>query len=148
MVTIIERNLLDDDSEANFQCLNCQCAQNSGVAAAIKRKWPSIERADNDFKFPRSDPRRLGEIVRSNENGKVLYGIFGQFFYGREKRQLNYEAFYSGLEKIKSDMIFSGLTSIGTCYKVGCDRAGGNWNIVRTMIEEVLGEFKVNICKI
>lgn len=146
-IKIYERNILDAESTAIAQCLNCFCTQGSGVALAIKRKWPEIEVGDN--KTERGDRSKLGKIIKAHSGDKIIYGVYGQYDYGREDRKLDYEAFYKGLELIHFDMDRNDIDNIAFPYKVGCDRAGGNWNIVSMMIEEVLGKyFDVEICKL
>lgn len=68
-----------------------------------------------------------------------------QHLYGKGKRFLNYEAFYKCLEKVRDFMKENYFTSIGFAKNTGCDRAGGNWEIVHTMIDQVFKDFNVLI---
>lgn len=68
-----------------------------------------------------------------------------------ESRYTNYEAFYSCLVELKSEMGRLNLTSVAFPYNIGCDRGGANWNIILTMITEVfkdtnyiIGIYKLN----
>jgi len=65
-----------------------------------------------------------------------------------EGRYTDYEAFYSSLTQIKFFMKNKEITSIAFPYNIGCDRGGGNWNIIRTMIEEVLKDMSVKLYKL
>lgn len=66
----------------------------------------------------------------------------------QEKRFTDYEAFYCSLVSLKDFMKNAGITSVAFPYNIGCDRGGGNWNIIRTMIEEVLKDMDVKLYKL
>ncbi len=122
------------------QQLNCQITQGSGVAARIRKEFPTIYAAD--VKFGRSgDITKLGLFCMAEVlPNKYCYGYFGQFKYGLEKRHTNYEAVYSGLENIKIDAISRKITKLGIPNKMGCARGGGDFRIVNAMID-VIFEF-------
>ena len=142
-------------SKADYIChqVNCQCKMNSGVAKAIRQRWPRVYTEyhqcakDIDIGFgdmQLSWEHMLGHIqvvYLGEENGhsKGVINMFAQAGYGYDgRRYTSYDAFWSCLGEIKQ-YIVPGKT-IAFPARVGCVRGGANWNVILTMIEEVLGE--------
>ena len=160
MYKLIEGNLLD--SKANFIChqVNCQGVMGSGVAWQIRNKWPIVfKEYINKYDLMGNKRDLLGYIqavklkTESEKYKKPIYvvNMFTQYDYGKGERYTNYEAFYEALVtiKAKAKMIFDTTPTIAFPYKIGCDRGGANWNIINTMIYEVLNDnFNVEIYKI
>lgn len=158
MIKEIKANLLDFPDKINVLAHECSCQNRfgSGIAAQIKQRYPEAYKADTEF-YNSCDPENrfkemMGNIshTRTKDNN-VIFNLYAQFNFGREKRQLNYEAFYIGLEKIR-DLILQDKKNkyiIGFPYKIGSDRAGGDWNVVLAMIHSVFDNSLIDviICK-
>jgi hypothetical protein len=72
---------------------------------------------------------------------KLLYvaNLYGQLGYGTmHLRYVHYEGFYLALESLIKQMSEQNMTRLALPYKIGADRAGGNWNIIETMVKEVI----------
>ena len=65
------------------------------------------------------------------------------------RRYTSYDAFYNCLDNLKNRMFILNQTSIAFPYNIGCCRGGANWNIIKTMIEEVFKDsnFTIEIWK-
>lgn len=122
---------------------NCQGVMGSGVALQIKEKFPEAYEA---YRKHYEDSKRhnatlLGDIsfanTRSFLTDEYVFNLNAQDFYGTDKRHLNYEAFYRCLIKMKAVCIQNKICHIGVPFKMGADRAGGDWNIITAMIESV-----------
>jgi len=76
--------------------------------------------------------------VAKTESGIAIFNLYGQYRYGKDKRHLNYEALYRGLEFAKEKIYSMGLENkkIGTC-RLGSGLAGGSWPVVKSMLEDV-----------
>jgi len=159
MIKEIKANLLDFPEGINVLVHECSCHNifGGGIALQIKSRYPQAYEADTSY-YNCCDPdNRFSEMMgnfsyaRIDKN-KLIVNLYAQYSsYGREKRQLNYEAFYSGLEKIRDPLIKdqSKKWIVGFPYKIGSDRAGGDWNVVLAMIHSVFdnSEIDVIICK-
>jgi O-acetyl-ADP-ribose deacetylase (regulator of RNase III) len=158
MIKEIKANLLDFPEGVNVICHVANCRNNfgSGVAAQIKSCYPQAYEADTKY-YDSCDPDNLfSEMMghfsyaRTDED-KLIVNLYAQFDFGRGKRQLDYESFYSGLEKMRDPLIKdkSKKWTVGFPYKIGSDRAGGDWNVVLAMIHSVFdnSEIDVIICK-
>ena len=146
-------NLLD--SHCTYIChqVNCRGVMKSGVAKAIREKWPIVYEKYQDLylntvhqvaRFHVDDQDNniplLGDIqeVEINENQSVI-NMFAQDGYGYDwKRYTSYDAFWMCLGKIK-DLVPIG-ESIAFPDHIGCCRGGANWAVIKTMIAEVLGK--------
>jgi len=154
MIKEIKANLLDFPEGINVivTCCNCQNTFGSGIAAQIKSRYPEAYQADIDFYNSCEPDNRFKEMmgnfsqIRVDKN-KFIVNLYAQFNFGREKRQLDYEAFYSGLEKIRDPLLKSPQKKwvIGFPYKIGSDRAGGDWNVVLVMIHSVFDNSGIDV---
>ena len=152
MVTFHNGNILDSGADIICHQVNCQGKMNSGVAKAIREKWPDVY-----IKYMESN-----EIIwdKAHEHGRMIWNhmlgqiqvvfiadkktmavvnMFAQENYGYDgRRYTSYDAFWSCLGEIKRT-INPGLR-IAFPARIGCVRGGANWNVILAMITEVLSE--------
>ena len=128
--------------------VNCKGVMGGGIALQIKRKFPNVYETYNNYcEYMRY--KCLGDMldVETNKEGMefTIGNCFGQDGYGRNKVYTNYEALKKSFEKVK---LFSELYNrILIPYGIGCGLAGGDWNIVLRIIEEVFKDCEVLIVK-
>lgn len=160
--TIINADLFDafedkiegvNDIVAIMHVCNCQGVMGSGIAAGIKEKYPAAHEAY--IKFGRKNHLTLGTVsfasIKINGTDKYIFNLHAQDWYGYGERHLNYEALYQTLEKAAATCSLQGLKgSIAVPFKMGSDRAGGDWNIVKAMLDSVLDKSEYNLycCKL
>ena len=137
MVTFHNGNILDSGADIICHQVNCQGKMNSGVAKAIREKWPEVyTRYRTKYEY---EVDLLGKIqpVIIDAN-KAVINMFAQYNYGYDSRRYtSYDAFWSCLGEIQK-YLNPGVT-IAFPARIGCVRGGANWNVILTMIEEVLG---------
>ena len=165
MITAFKGNLLDSDCDYICHQVNCQGRMASGIAKAIRDKWPvvyteyankyketqdEIWRDCGSFEFiPDPSGVLLGQIQLIDVSKKqCVINMFAQQFYGYDgKRYTSYDAFWGCLGLIKQSVPKG--SSIGFPYKIGCGLGGANWRVIHAMIEEVLDEdYDVRIYKL
>ena len=120
----------------------------AGLAAQIRTHWPNVYEEYKELckEFIRNKSFLLGKILVSEtkDTATKIVSLFAQDEYGRKGRYTSYEAFWSCLEVLHS--ILNPGDTIAFPKNIGCGLGGANWQIIRTMIEEVLGdEFDVYI---
>ena len=120
-----------------IQQLNCFHTQGGGIAKRIRDKYPSMY--DVDVKHSRRGDRiKMGDFCVSEVSpDKFCYGYYGQYNFGMEKRHTNYEAVYTGLEKIASHAYINNIKILGLPKNMGARLGGGKWPIIRAIIDEV-----------
>lgn len=119
------------------QQVNCQGVMGSGLAKAIRDKYPEVfhhYRAEFELGMLELGYTSYIEV----EPDKYVANICGQKFYGRDGKQYtNYEALRSGLEDVKM-MAEQLKVDVVIPYKIGCVLGGGDWDgVVLPMVEEV-----------
>ena len=152
-INFIKQDLTISDADYICHQVNCQGKMNSGVAKAIREKWPIVYTTYwNTFL---NESNLLGTILTVDLNdyepktwpeSPIVINMFSQEHYGYDgKRYTSYDAFWSCLWHIK-EFVPKG-SKIAFPYKIGCDRGGANWNVIYTMITTVLsGDYNIEIC--
>ncbi len=155
-ITFIKQDLTTSDAQYICHQVNCQGKMNSGVAKAIREKWPIV--FAKYLEAWRSAPRRLqllGTILSVNidnyepktwPQAPVVVNMFSQEHYGYDgKRYTSYDAFWSCLGHIHKSVPKG--SKIALPYKIGSDRGGANWDVIYTMIVAALGsDYDIEIC--
>ena len=143
----------DDITQSNCDIIchqvNCQGKMNSGVAKAIRKKWPVVYETYkiwcNKSIGITSNLLGMYQAIQVNDNPKqYVVNLFSQQYYGYDgTRFTNYEAFYNAINNLNNSLINMPDKTIAFPYKIGCVRGGANWNIIRTMIEEVFQDREI-----
>lgn len=158
MIYEIKGNLLNTRCDYICHQVNCMGKMNSGVAKAIRLKWPEVydeyrvkcdEAEDfainNKYEVLPAD-YLLGhiQIVNADGEGRYVINMFAQQNYGYDGcRYTSYDAFQKCLDEIKA-FIGTG-SSLAFPKNIGCCRGGANWNVIKTMITEALCDYDVYI---
>ena len=138
MLTEIEGNLLDIEEGVICHQVNCQGVMGGGIALQIKNKWPSVYRVYKNFctDYPVKDLLGYSATVYSGIDGDYSHrvaNIFGQEFYGTEKRQTNYGAVAHAFDMLSGQKY--SWEKVYVPYLMGCGLAGGDWGIYSEIIE-------------
>lgn len=148
MIKIIEGNIVDSQAKVVCQQVNCQGEMNSGVAKAIRDKYPHIYESYKEFCEKRNEENLpLMGMVHFNtiDNKQVYINMFAQDKHGYDGEQYtNYDALQQCFEKVK---VVLKDRSVAFPYKVGCGLGGGDWNVVLKMIETVFADYNVELWK-
>lgn len=143
MIHEVKGNLLDTDCPYICHQTNCAGKMNSGVAKAIREKWPVVY--EQYYILFRTSTQLLGHIqlVQVTENQTVI-NLFGQNSFGYDgKRYTSYDAFWTGLGEIRKYVPVG--SAIAFPKNIGSCRGGANWNVIKTMIAEALCDYEVYI---
>lgn len=139
---IIKGNLLDTPIKFIAHQVNCMGVMGAGLAKSIKEKQrcvyefykKELEICGADGKFGFSD------VVKGDDNHSYI-NIYGQYGYGRNARQTDYDKFKNAFEDairiIRMDYNYGVDTQIVIAipYSIGCGLAGGDWDIVKSILE-------------
>lgn len=159
MVTFHNGNILDSGADIICHQVNCQGAMNSGVAKAIRQKWPKVyteyrslaknlsseEFCDEDLSWTYMLGHIQSVLIPKDKGFQIVINMFAQNGYGYDgKRYTSYDAFWSCLGEIRKSVAPG--TTIAFPARIGCMRGGANWDVILTMIKEVLGaDYSVEI---
>lgn len=152
MITYKDGNAVDAvlDGEAHIllHVANCQGVMGSGIAKEVKAKIPS---AYDNYK---ESSHKLGQVSRSD--CYKVFNLHAQEFYGYDRaiRYLSYKALVSSLQLIETydfllqDEFKSSTLRIAIPYKMGSDRAGGDWDTVLEIVDAFLGHHEIIVYKL
>ena len=161
----IGTSLLDTKCQYICHQVNCQGKMNSGVAKAIREKWPVVykeyqnwyddwcQKVLDDYggceDYPSPSEVMLGRILTVKvDNNQTVINMAAQQYYGYDsKRYTSYDAFWMCLGKIKQT-IPTGSSIAFPCY-IGCGLGGADWKVISTMIDVALGkDYDIHIYKL
>jgi O-acetyl-ADP-ribose deacetylase (regulator of RNase III) len=142
---IIEGNLLEAPEQIIVHQTNCMGVMGSGIAKQIKEKYSEV--FGGYYKYCKESLAEdiLGTaLICETSDGKLIANVFGQIKYGTDKQYTEYDALRKALEEVR-DFAKERELSVALPYKLGCGRAGGDWNIVFDMITEIFADIPCNI---
>lgn len=123
------------ESKCNIIChqVNCQGVMGRGLAKQIKDKYPNVF---EKYSVYCKQKNVLGTVLYVYiGNNQYIANLFGQEFYGTNSKQTDYNALEKCFNQIAKDAKQKKL-SVVIPYKIGCNLAGGDWNIVFSLIEK------------
>lgn len=124
--------------------VNCQGAFGSGVAGAIRKKFPEAYR---QFKLSPTGKDMLGEFVPieiSDYPNLVIGNCYTQEYYGNDGKQYaSLDAIHDSLSKA---FLYATLNSIYNVNmpKIGSGLGGLNWNEVESVVAKLYSNFSNN----
>jgi O-acetyl-ADP-ribose deacetylase (regulator of RNase III) len=124
-----------------------------GIAKQIKNRYPQAYQADIDFindeydhngqyKHPLGNYSKAVIESKFLPNNKAIYNLYTQAGIGTGERQVHYEKFWQSLKNMQEDLLFiqhetGDKQVLGLPYGISCGLAGGNWGIIKAMIEDI-----------
>lgn len=145
MLKYIKGDLLDAPQPIIIHQVNCQGVMGSGVALAIKKRFPEAYVVYRETLDQFGDGGCLGEtssVVVSPD--KKIYNLYSQRHYlPRGERHTDYEALARGFEKIKNEN--PEISKDVAAPKIGCGLGGGDWRIVSSMLETIFDDRDVYV---
>ena len=131
-------NILDTDAKYICHCVNAQGVMGSGVAKAIRDKYP---KAFNVYRKEYESRGRLsmGYVIGADCDKHIILNLVGQKYYGNEpgKCYLDYIALRKGISSINKY-----ISEPVAFPMIGCGLAGGDWKVVSEILEEESTNFQ------
>ncbi len=136
MTKIIQGNILDVSWGLICHQVNCQHVAGAGLALQIRNKYYGW------YSNYKNHPSALGEVgyykVSLNPNLWIA-NLYSQFHYTLHGCVTNYTAFEDCLNNIK-EWYPTHTDRVYFPYGIGCGLAGGDWNIILSIIERIIPE--------
>ena len=155
-IKIIDGDLLDFPNGIDFIAHSCNThnVMGAGIAREIKYRYPNAYSADCHAMMKGDNV--LGDYsfaVTDATQNKGIYNMYTQSKIGDE-RSVNYEAFYVSLNKVAGHIEWQSKhegaeKTLGLPWGISCGLAGGSWNVIFSMINDILidRKFKTYIIK-
>lgn len=128
---------------------NCFNTMGSGVALALAREYPAIERVDNET--IRGDKNKLGGYTSAyaltpQDQPLLLINLYQQWRYGpRSQRNFSLDAFKTALSSAKE--IIPPGSKILMPHGIGSGSAGGYVKAIHRAIQNILEGYDVTFVK-
>lgn len=164
MVEYKQGDLLTSGCDIICHQCNCMGVMGSGIAKQIRDKYAGLyknyEVFVNDITNAYGREALLGRVYYyPTANGPLVANMFSQFNYlPRNVVHTDYAAFRKCIRDVgrtaksipENYNIKLPDVRIGFPYKIGCGLAGGDWNIVKQILEDEFSssEYKVEIWKL
>lgn len=143
--------LKDGDISILIHQVNCQGVMGSGIAGQIRKEFPEhytdyLEYVESNTILSKTQKLLLGTFLPTYVGDyKTVYGLFSQDNYGSDKKlYTNYAAFTLGLDAILRNYQ-SSTVKIGIPAFIGCGLGGGDWDIIKPIIEYVASSNDVDV---
>lgn len=140
-IEVVDGNILDASEDIIVHQVNCLGIMGAGLAKQIAQRYPIVKDKylEHCNKYIRES--LLGELhLVDTKEGKLVANIFGQFDIKKnrldKKVYTDFEALKIGLERVK-DFAEVQSMSVAIPTYIGCGLAGGNWDEIKPMIENV-----------
>lgn len=153
----IKGDLLLGDWDYACHCCNSYQIMGSGVAYFLRNKWPEVYQADLDYDAWLNDgntinpDEKMGKFsIADLDDGRKVFNLYAMWGVGNDGNPLNrncsYDSLFNALFKmgtyITSDTpLYEGNFKVGIPKYMGCARAGGEWNIVEAILQNIEGKF-------
>lgn len=141
---IKQGDLLLSESDIICHQVNCQGVMGSGIAWLIRNKYAEVYIQYLKYcKEKKSPLELLGDLLMvETSTGVVVANLFGQLTYGKGVQHTEYSAVLKGFagvlvyaeQKAKEQ---GRVIRVGIPYLLGCDRGGGDWNVLYPEICEI-----------
>jgi len=145
MITYHCGDLLASDCDVIAHGCNCFCTWGSGIARQMLVRHPEAFEADLATEV--SDVKKMGTFTQAMSDGRRVFNLYTQFKYGITEPHLDYDALQRALVEMRSRLEQDG--TLHTCRigmpKIGCGLAGGDWDRVTEIIEEVFSGVNIHV---
>ena len=145
MVTVVKGNLLNASEKIIAHQVNCQKKMNSGVAKAIREKWPIV------FEKYQKAESQLGfvDFILIDNNYHYVANMYAQDNYGYDGKQYtNYDAFRQCCKKIVETCRNLSKYTVAMPYKIASDRGGADWDKIMDILLEEFTDIDLTLYKL
>lgn len=153
MITYKTGNVFEQDANMVIHQANCQCRMGSGIAKTIAKDYPEAVHADS--LTSKGHILKLGTFsyAKCKKDNLIIFNMYSQFMYGTDGRKTNYIHMARALWDIKNHILNYYQPNQRVCipHLIGCGLAGGDWTVVKALIEDCFEDFGSNsviVCKL
>lgn len=146
-IRIVNNDILNATQNVIIHQVNCQGRMGAGVAKAISTKWPIVRKQYLEFCKGKAPEDLLGKVnlVKINNSWgsdcQYVANAFAQLDFRKKydvgnKCYTDYDAFRKCMDKIVNEFGSHGI-SYAMPYGIGCGLAGGRWDIIMGILEDI-----------
>jgi len=139
MIRFVRGNLFDSKVQTLVNAVNCVGVMGKGIAKEFRERWPHMFKAYQAA--CRSGDVRIGRPFLWREGSRPILNVPTKEHWREPSR---YEFVEAGLKAIRDNAREWGLTSMAL-PALGCGLGGLEWEKVRLLIVEYLGDLPIDI---
>lgn len=139
----IDGNLFDSKADVLCHQVNLYGSMGAGIAAEIRNRFPKVNERYEDF-CSKFDPYEYGDkilgkslILQADGREQFIANCFCQNMDSKDGCLTNYEKMEECFQNVLKWMKNNNENVVALPYKFGCGIAGGDWNIVESIIKNV-----------
>jgi len=145
VIKIVDGDILQASEKLVVHQVNCMGVMGGGIALQIRKQFPKVYSEYKRLCSHTESKQLLGTIQCVQDDiDKVFVNVFGQLGYGRNTQYTDYDALRKGLNNVCSIAKQYNI-SVAIPFNIGCGLAGGNWELVYKMIEDVFQDYDVTL---
>jgi O-acetyl-ADP-ribose deacetylase (regulator of RNase III) len=138
MIRYVHGDLIKSDCDVIAHGCNCFGVWGAGIARQLKKSHR--EAFESDFFTKRGDRDKLGTFTYTDYTHLKIYNLYSQYRFGNDKMHVDYVALKDSLIEMREHLKTIGSYNKKIGFpKIGCGLAGGDWETVSQIIEEVFG---------
>jgi O-acetyl-ADP-ribose deacetylase (regulator of RNase III) len=131
-------DLLDVNFGVIIHGCNSHGVMGSGVALAVKNKYPGAYESYRDYiDISKDDQDLLGSVIVYEVNDNLMVAnMITQKDFGTHKRQVNYGAIARGFDDLEE--FYANMPGLVFHFpKIGAGLGGGDWEVIAEIIEQM-----------
>lgn len=146
-------NLFDSKADVLCHQVNLYGVMGGGIAAEVRERFPGVNKAYEYVcsKYNLAKAELLGMVLycKTDDTEKqFIANCFSQNIDSIDGCLTNYEAARKCFNDVKVWMKDNNKKTVAFPYKYGCGIAGGDWDIVEGIIDDVFYDVDVEIWKL
>lgn len=145
MINEVKGNIFDGDEDIICHQTNCLGIMGGGIALQVRKLFPNVydEYVELCNQYKKNPAHLLGytQFVSTND-GRIIANCFGQNNVGIGI-QTDYNSLKLSLIQVRQKAERENL-SVAIPYNIGCGLAGGDWNVVSKIIDDIFKDSNVN----
>ena len=134
MIRYTSGNILESDTKALVNTVNCEGFMGKGIAYQFKLRYP--ENNEEYIRLCRNNQFNIGDILMFEEDNKIIMNFPTK---DKWRKKSNYKFIEKGLLSLKKLLEENKIESI-SIPPLGCGNGGLKWDTVKKMIENELKE--------
>lgn len=146
MITNHNGDILQSGAPVIVHQVNCKGVMGAGLAKQVRILYPSVYTRYQDFSVSRTPAQLLGfslwTSINKDSAPPFIVNCYAQNGFGRGKPQTDYGALESCFRDVKTicESSYKNCT-IAIPDHIGCGLAGGDWQIVQGVINNVFESY-------
>lgn len=143
-IEYVKGSVVDATESIIAQGCNAQGVMGSGVAKAIREKWPEVFHVYKRHCGDYQDPLGTINFIGTWDQTKLIANMITQRFYGRNgERYVDYDAVRKCMKLLNRRAgMYSAPPHRVAMPKIGAGLGGGDWEIISQIIEEESTNFQ------